>query len=936
MPYHESLRIKLLKFAARDAFGQAQRESNKNRGFLFGELIMKRCFVIWAVLVSACSVYLFSYRHELGLYWRQWASFQRHLICNDKGHMQLRRPFLSQSIAQQDPEAAAIANFIYEDFDGRDGAAFGDVENLSKLAIQYPDNPYFLYHLACRIASRAYTNPQIINILADRLIEIDPNNGRYYFLKAWAAFYDWDDNRVEKAMEYLEKCFSSPDTSEPYKRYMARVCRLVEQEHPFVSISNMASIGWTDDSNLFRALKEDLMNYTQDLIVNSQSDKAMQIHDRLERLAENNVPYILDDPWCFYLSWDANRLQHRTPQFVELKWMKPDLQRAQQNRRQILAWKRLSDYLTLQRENTKTGSGAIYDHTIPIAAHCFQMAMASLAVMFILGTVGVCRTMQQSLLSLWSLIGVLVLLSIYFFLCRWGDYLSIHSGCGHSHYTFDFTLASWWILSLLYLCKSFWIYGLIVSGLLGCLLAFVFWKKHKTPNLFWRIVIRAVCIVFIISLWLSLSRMQFGTLLWDILFLTITIPLFCFRKCDGKTKGYLNLFSRTPEGMQFRCRCLAMSGIVVLIHLVSFTFFVPSLAKCTVRAVQDAQIIWKTSHPPRFAIDPNDYSFLLSRFETETPWNFTLSEWLPMVDPEDIPGVLTTLKERLEKTRDSQPFPDMLGFDPNNWSDLARAMEYCGVDTLPYIVSFVKEPNSIKMLIVRGRAGDISVNRRLVELWKKDRDAGFAAEKQMRGCLPVPNAGAETVSIPLEAMVRIIPYKEISDYILQYSKEFQEQFVDSRLLLHFSRQQKGDMIGRCIPIAKETWRNSYSVLELLQYNAQLDAASKEWLWKQLIDCGNEHEGYGLLDDLNLEQKPFDYHISDELLAGCLNNKNERLRAMGQHIWQKLGKPLDEQTLNRWAEDSDLMVRANVVFLRTDKIPASESSLFIRLIQNLAE
>jgi len=230
--------------------------------------------------------------------------------------------------------------------------------------------------------------------------------------------------------------------------------------------------------------------------------------------------------------------------------------------------------------------------------------------------------------------------------------------------------------------------------------------------------------------------------------------------------------------------------------------------------------------------------------------------------------------------------------------------------------------------------GDTTVKSGLIEFWLQD----MALWKQ-------PNYSRELESYNnrpdiLNALVCICPFSESREYILEYVSFLHKcnlyGFLDDETMRHLNRQQKGEILNTVISTQKENLPGASYGLNVLKYNCDLNVISKNWLWQQLIDGGNSQDNRFDYDDLNLREKPYDYHISDQLLQECLNNKNDNLRAMGQHIWRKLGKPLDEQTLGRWAEDSNFVIRANVALLRPDKIPANDPNPFVRLIQRLAE
>lgn len=333
--------------------------------------------LIFLFLVAAGVVNLHPQRQELLLHWREWSSFQRHFRWQGK-RFGLRKPFLSKSIAESDPEAAAIVEWTLHE----DVTDFRDVEYFSEMAMRCPQNQFFLYDLACRIAHKGYTDPKLVDFLADRLLELDPDNGRYYFLKAWAAFYEWRPDRIDTALSYLERCFAGPQ-QDPFNLYKTRVCTLVEKEKPTIYISGQSARWRSNDMSLSRKLIRGLLEYTQDLIVNGQAEQAMHIHDRLQRIAENSIPQTINEPWQFWIAFQPgyHMVAFDTPQEVELKWMALTPERAGQNRMQMLGWKEFTDRVAALRNESrpqpKTDRGGFVLYLVPPGGHCFEMTFAA-------------------------------------------------------------------------------------------------------------------------------------------------------------------------------------------------------------------------------------------------------------------------------------------------------------------------------------------------------------------------------------------------------------------------------------------------------------------------------------------------------------------------------------------------------------------------------
>jgi hypothetical protein len=931
----------------------------------------KIIFAAVLFLVGLCAVHLYSYRKELGLYWREWSSFQRHFIPFNS-QAQLRQPILSHSVSKQDPEAAAIVELIYQNNIIASHKQFlHDAEYLAEQSLKYPNNPYFLYDLGCRLVGYTYVDPQIIALIADRLIEIDPNNGRYYLLKAMAILYDWNDTRAEDALTYLEKCYSCPVMQDPYELYKARAYKLVEDEKLTAMLASQAA-GWVSrDWDFGREFKSQLMNYTQDLIVNSKPDRAMRLHDQFQRIAEKSLPDKIDSFLRLNFAPPINTiggpsLMEKSPQTVELKWMKPLPARFEQDRMQLRAWKQWLDQFRAQNERRPSTSREDHEYytlfklPIPLVAHSFQIIAASFWVLLFWAVTGLVLGVQKSKFSKWIFLWAPLFLIGYFALWRWGDYHLIYNGimmC--DHYTFDCVPVSglFWFFVKTIGCAASYPYLLwILISLIGILL-FVLFKKQSRWGLFRQTAIRLLIIVLIMALWSAIPWMRFGMLLLDVLILAFFLPLLCVHRKDRKAGIYYDLFSRSEEAMQYRWRCLVLCGSVVLVHLFTFGLFVRPLAKFTAFSVKEYRENWVARDAlqlPRYTLDPNNYALLLKEFKTQKPWDMRLPSWLLMVEPEDIPGVITTLKERRENDPNGRwggmGMPGMMGmpdmplkgtvFDPDIdplLYDLRFAAECCGKDALPYIKPFLKDPNVIASLAIRECDIPFVGRDDLLAMWQKVFSRWQAKESNPTRDMDWGQKIFLAVMMQWRQMEH--PYsesrKDIADYSSYLSESLPRDWNHRDITTHLNRQQKGEVFAAVATLMDDKRLEYLFGQDMLQYNAELDSATKVWLWKQFFkssesDLLMQSEGYQ-----TLKNKPWDYHISDELLMSCMNSENVCLRAMGQHICRKLGKAVDKEMLSRWAVDSSPVVRAGAVLLSPEVISTDESSPFVRLMRGLA-
>jgi hypothetical protein len=898
-----------------------------------------KTIIIVAFLLSAGAgiVNLYPYRQELSTCQREWSSFQRHISC-----FRLQTPLLSRSIARSDPEAAAIVEWLLHE----DHHNFRDIEYLSEMSVRFPENQYFLYDLACTIASKGYTDPQIVNVLADRLLELDPDNGRYYFQKAWAAFYDWRPDRIEMTLQYLDRCFSAGQ-ADPLDFYRERIDGLVEKEQPTIYICNQIHGHCIFDAFLSRKLVAEILEYTQDLIVNGREEEAVRIHDRIQQIAENSIPQTIAEPWRFWLSFPPSGyygIAADTPQAVELKWMQLSTERAKQNRMQMLGWKTLSEKVAEQRQESKPKADTDYRgyvlNLVPPGAHCFEMVIAGAAAFGLFAAAGLMLKMQKSRLSFLNWLGVGLFFIGYFILCRWGDYNQMHLCCG-GHYTFDYVLMSSNIGAVLSGVKEVgWLTVTLVAvtGVIGAVLLPLYLCK---PCRLRYVFLHAAAVIFLFLLWLMFSNWKYIIPVFHVSVLWLIVPLLCLP--SGKSRPFADLFSRTPEGRQFRTRCLAVSFCLLALHAVGFGLLGQSFLMKVAAGVEKERIdhCWPAFTPPQYETNPEQYANLLMELKTQKVSQTNLHRLLSMVEPEDIPAVLTTIRQ--ERQNDPNYYGYWSMFRMGSYEadtpvmfldDLAGALDYCGKDVIPAIIPFLENPDSPMMLNVRGRAGDLSVHDRLMEAWRKYRDTGFPNDDF---ATPMIDESQTIPRVPLECLVNICPYPEFKECVLTTAKftgmENGYFILNRGIIQHLSREQKGELITELLEMNDSKRLSPSTLLEVLHRDSALGPAAKENLWKQVIAYETSKLGWKEVD-LNVSNKPNDYEIPDELLTACINSKDERLRAMGQHICRVTGRPMDEQTMQQWLNDPYFIIRANAVLLRPGLSRPNDPSHFVRLISSL--
>jgi hypothetical protein len=916
--------------------------------------------VVWfagLVIVIGAAASLLTRCDDLALYWKEWYSFQRHLTVGKTGVCGLKDPILSPSVARLDPEAAAITERIFDRFRrNRHNTIKNELESFAELSLKYPDNPYFLYDLACRVADRREADPQLVDALADRLLQMNPSNGRYYFLKAWAAFYDWGENRLERTLDYLEKCFSCSENNDPYDLYRPRVNTLIERERITSVIAN-AGTEWRTfgDTLLLHDMTRNLLLHTQDLIVNGQVEQAMRLHDRLQKIAERSIPRpmqkISEYFWIYFTpsSYSIHSGLPQTPQMVELQYLDLDPRRAAQHRRQMLAWKTVKNDISNQWEAQKKTADRqlvefeIRDSNVPIAAHTFQVSLTALAVVLLFGGLGIVRGLEKNSLSKTALIALGLLCGVWFAACRLGDYQTMNNELCN-HYSFDCVPFSIFTMGVLASFRSVALWLLMGSGLLFALLTAVYVVRNPKRRRLWKMFIKISAAAVLISLWLTFSSLRAATVLADLVVLLLIILLCGLRFSEIKQNTCAGLLGSGWQARQYRSRCLTMACCVFVLHFAVFAGTASNLLNYA-KLIRRAEC--SVSHPIQpapFAANEHTYAAILSRFQTDDPLNIELNEWLPLINPADIPGTLETLRRRrLDDDRPGasipsdgsvmmMPFSDMYSKSEGNlFPELPGLLQVCGRDAVPHIIPFLKDPNSTTMLIIRGRAGDLSARSQLVDLWKKNRDAGFPQKDW-----PFDTPDSVPAPIPLDALVRICPFEEFRGYLAEFYQTVMgyKDYVGltNDMMPYWTREQKGQIIEEVLGMPKTAQTSSDTIREWLFVNANLSSDARSRIWKRLIEEA-DREKYGF-DPPVYRRKPYDYRMSDDLLEECMTSGSEKLRALGQHIYRTMKKPLDEPVVRRWATDDNILIRANAVLLVPTLEVAADPSPLVRLVKTL--
>ncbi|MEJ5258610.1 MAG: HEAT repeat domain-containing protein [Anaerohalosphaeraceae bacterium] len=861
---------------------------------------MKKGLLLFGLLtIGLAAVRIHSFRSPLQFYWHHWSGIQKFFVIQDK-EIRFRFPLLSRSVARSDPEAADITEWLFLTGYGRlNYQTYEDIEALAALAEQYPDNPFLLYSLGCRLSLRAYIDPHILRRLAERLEIIAPENPRRFLLLALADFADRKPDSPERAVSQLEQCFAGPYPPDPYAPYLPRICRLLEAENPLLPMQTFIALGQIEDVALLRRLLRGLLERTEDMIGNGQIQRALSLHDRIQKIAENSIPPSLEYPWAnFTISWEpAGLLLKKTPQSIELQRLGPEFsQRLRQNRLQILAW-------LIQSQNSKSphhppkepypdySEGSVY--WLPLAGHTFQMSWGLGTAVLLFFTVAVFGKWKRPALSGWPLLWTAAAFFLYFLFCRGPEIFEEMTQsewcCDCFRYHYQQIPSSLFIWDLLKIVQPFAVYSLAVFGFLTVIAYGLFRKK---PRLWRRLFLQAAGWAAAVSALLVWKAPFAATVFFDFLTAMALIPLAALpsRQLDSKPL----FFASSEAGREYRSRCAILAFFAWTLHLFFFTLAVPALAQAV--AVQAVNIkhenTWLAGSPAPYRCDPNLYPAFLEAFKTNPPSNFeaTLLPHLALIEPNDLPAVLSAFQER---DRQIQSDPNRMyppEEDPFRWQRrllirLHHDIRYCGKDAWPAILPFIQDPNQRELLLAEYHSNTPEGRRRFVRMLRQ----------QFNPADP-----------PLKHQMEALTQAEKGEWIEEWLRQ-NEKTLD------------------------------YSQTDcFLKVRAQLSEGSRRRLWQEWIKALEDSAREKIFPiDLTLLEHPAEiYEIPDDLLERCLQADNPRLRAFGFHLWRCSGKALDEPLLRRMAEDPHPFIRAAAAAVSPQSISPDDPSPLVRLTAKL--
>ena len=180
---------------------------------------MRLCTKIWIAIIAVC-IGLSVYEIPKAMFIWRYARTMSHPEEIFKEDTKAKSEHI-QEILASDPEAVDILRYCISD---------SNDEELADLVARYPENEFLLAQLSDNLIEANLVDSQAVLSLADRLIELSPNNAHYRYLKGWAILNrPGVSGREQDALEQFELGNELSSFYLPYSRYKERVELLGEK-----------------------------------------------------------------------------------------------------------------------------------------------------------------------------------------------------------------------------------------------------------------------------------------------------------------------------------------------------------------------------------------------------------------------------------------------------------------------------------------------------------------------------------------------------------------------------------------------------------------------------------------------------------------------------------------------------------------------------------
>jgi len=240
---------------------------------------MKTGKLFLIIVIAACIGLTVWQFNSLKIVAHEYFSLHKSFYYDKEHSLRAKLPAIKEKVAATDPEAAAIANYLLMSWSRSE---YNAIELLAQNCVKFPENQYFLRELAYCVSCQLEEglDPNIVVKLSNRLIECDPKNSGYYYLKASALLRTRTGNNFDEVIKAVRQALNCEYFKDPYVAYRDRVMKLVQKQGVPPLLSEWLiheEIGSSFASKIYRKL----LDYYNLLITEGNFSKAREISEIL-------------------------------------------------------------------------------------------------------------------------------------------------------------------------------------------------------------------------------------------------------------------------------------------------------------------------------------------------------------------------------------------------------------------------------------------------------------------------------------------------------------------------------------------------------------------------------------------------------------------------------------------------------------------------------
>jgi hypothetical protein len=880
----------------------------------------------------------------------EYFSLHRSFYYDKEYKFRAKTPVIKEKVAATDPEAAAVANYIIMPWSRGE---YEPLELLAQNVVKFPENQYFLYELAMCVSCQLEEglDPNILVKISNRLIELDPKNSNYYYLKAEALLHTRAGNNFDEVTEAVKQAVNCEYFKDPYSVYRDRALALVQKQglqHILGDWLMYEETGGRFAPHIYR----DLLGYYNLLITEKNFAKAQEISDTLiamataeQNLLRWNTQLGSLPPHGIGLGFGLWNL----PQEIALQRM--DLTSAEADKKRMELCKIVSPQKTekvLYRQNVAKEANRDYGiAAIPfifIAKWLFVIICAACIFAIISLIRGDNLKIKISKISIF----LFILYGVIYFAA--GQVLLVYEivdgplGCWH----FDSNVSEMFLMPPL-LSKVTWsdakdlfeflpfclfVLPLFIVFVLGVLKFFV----DKADNLTSRIISGILISMPLGLATFFLSGHRYIGFVPIIIFILFAFK-YSFRKLYFKNI-FKAIFCNAQTDSLLRTNFLKLAAILIVLCWIGVVCLSAPVKKALEREDKDVKVsVYSFINAPE-----KNYQEILKKIEDPNLQHWDVLRCVPLLQSKDLPAFMDELKKRKFPVYDVPPmgFPGQ-NIKPRKYENLddmpmTLLLRAVGRDQLPVVLKYLKNPDNEMALVFRAQLGDKSVKNKLEDILQKMAADQNQPEIEQRCDYNKMN--------PRESQV-VFALASISDSneAFKIISEFYKRRA-SREYLHFYAENictlPKEVVLKLqnIYLADLKSSSEYTPLSIVIGQSQdlyLDNEIAGKILDLLLTRGVSIGWPKDLFDKHIESYGIEHYLdlnNSELLLKGLENKNESLRAWSLCQLGKIHYQFSGEQLQKLAADPSWKVRANLAIINKSLIQDNDPSAFVRLLKSL--